>query len=124
MALTPAATRDRHGLLEALVGDGRPVLTVIGLALAACGGFALFQSATGHFLPHDVAYLGMDAQRLCALQQCRIVHFMFHDRVAFGGVLLAVGTCTPGWPSSPCAAGSPGPGGHSPSAAPAGSRAS
>ena len=92
MALNPAATRDRHGLLEALVGDGRPVLTVIGLALAACGGFALFQSATGHFLPHDVAYLGMDAQRLCALQQCRIVHFMFHDRVAFGGVLLAVGT--------------------------------
>jgi len=91
MALTSAATRDR-GLAEALIGDGRPVLTVIGLALIACGGFALFQSATGHFLPHDVAYLGMDAQRLCALQQCRIVHFMFHDRVAFGGVLIAVGT--------------------------------
>jgi hypothetical protein len=83
--------RDRRGLVEALVGDGRPVLTAIGLALAASGGFALFQSATGHFLPHDVAYLGMDAQRLCALQQCRIVHFMFHDRVAFGGVLIAVG---------------------------------
>jgi hypothetical protein len=83
--------RDGRGLVEALVGDGRPVLTAIGLALAASGGFALFQSATGHFLPHDVAYLGMDAQRLCALQQCRIVHFMFHDRVAFGGVLIAVG---------------------------------
>lgn len=91
MALTSTAARDRRGLAEALVGDGRPVLTVIGLALAASGGFALFQSATGHFLPHDVAYLGMDAQRLCALQQCRIVHFMFHDRVAFGGVLIAVG---------------------------------
>jgi hypothetical protein len=91
MALTSTATRDGRGLVEALVGDGRPVLTVIGLVLAACGAFALFQSATGHFLPHDVAYLGMDAQRLCALQQCRIVHFMFHDRVAFGGVLIAVG---------------------------------
>jgi hypothetical protein len=91
MALTSTVTRDRRGLVAALVGDGRPVLTVIGLALAASGGFALFQSATGHFLPHDVAYLGMDAQRLCALQQCRIVHFMFHDRVAFGGVLIAVG---------------------------------
>lgn len=91
MALTSSVPRDGRGLIEALVGDGRPVLTVIGLTLAVCGGFALFQSATGHFLPHDVAYLGMDAQRLCALQQCRIVHFMFHDRVAFGGVLIAVG---------------------------------
>jgi len=91
VALTPSVPRDRRGLGEALVGDGRPVLTVTGLGLAASGGFALFQSATGHFLPHDVEYLGMDARALCALQQCRIVHFMFHDRVAFGGVLIAVG---------------------------------
>ena len=91
MALTPSVTRDGRGLVSALVGDGRPVLTTLGLALAASGGFALFQSATGHFLPHDVAYLGMDARALCSLQQCRIVHFMFHDRVAFGGVLIAVG---------------------------------
>src|ERR1041384_2211182 len=33
----------------------------------------------------------MDAQQLCALHQCRVVHFMFHDRVAFGGVLIALG---------------------------------
>jgi len=33
----------------------------------------------------------MDARQLCAIQQCRIVHFMFHDRVAFGGVLIALG---------------------------------
>lgn len=91
MALTPSVPRDGRGLAEALIGDGRPVLTFTGLALAGCGAFALFQSATGHFLPHDVAFLGMDARALCALQQCRIVHFMFHDRVAFGGVLIAVG---------------------------------
>ena len=91
MALTPAVPEDRRGLAEALIGDGRPVLTFTGLALAGCGGFALFQSATGHFLPHDVEFLGMDARALCDLQQCRIVHFMFHDRVAFGGVLIAVG---------------------------------
>jgi hypothetical protein len=91
VAVTGAAARDRRGLAEALIGDGRPVLTFTGLVLAGCGGFALFQSATGHFLPHDVAFLGMDARALCALQQCRIVHFMFHDRVAFGGVLIAVG---------------------------------
>ena len=43
-------------------------------------------------IPHDVQYLGMTAQDLCRLNQCRIVHFMFHDRVSFGGSLIAVGS--------------------------------
>src|SRR5439155_10370831 len=55
------------------------------------GGFALFLSATGHFLPHDVHFLGMDKEQLCGINQCRIVHFMFHDRVSFGGALIAIG---------------------------------
>src|ERR1700679_1232336 len=85
------ATIDRRGFFEALVGDGRPLLMFTGIVLALAGGFALFQSATGEFLPQDVAYLGMTARDLCALDQCRIVHFMFHDRVAFGGSLIALG---------------------------------
>jgi hypothetical protein len=80
-----------RGLFETLVGDGRPLLLFCGLALILSGGFAIFQSATGQFLPHDVQYLGMTAQDLCRLDQCRIVHFMFHDRVSFGGALIAVG---------------------------------
>ena len=52
--------------------------------------FALFQSATGHFLPHDVGFLGMSAPDLCSVNECRIVHFMFHDRVSFGGGLIAI----------------------------------
>jgi len=83
---------DQRGLFQALVGDGRPLLTLTGLALILSGGFALFQSATGHFLPHDEHFLGMTAKELCALRQCRIVHFMIHDRVAFGGSLIAVGS--------------------------------
>jgi len=79
------------GFLEALVGDGRPLLLLTGLSLILAGLFALFLAATGHFLPHDVQYLGMDARRLCEVQGCRIVHFMFHDRVAFGGAIIAVG---------------------------------
>src|SRR5436190_16857087 len=55
------------------------------------GGFALFLCAAGHFLPHDVRFLGMDKEQLCAIHQCRIVHFMFHDRVSFGGSLIAIG---------------------------------
>jgi hypothetical protein len=33
----------------------------------------------------------MNAKQLCALHGCRIVHFMIHDRVSFGGVLVAIG---------------------------------
>jgi hypothetical protein len=63
-----------------------------GLSLVLSGGFALFLSATGHFLPHDIQFLGMTAEQLCGVDQCRIVHFMFHDRVAFGGSLIALGS--------------------------------
>jgi MFS family permease len=37
-------------------------------------------------------YLGMTASQVCALQDCRILHFMIHDRISFGGVLVAIGT--------------------------------
>jgi len=77
--------------VRTLVDDGRPLLKLVALVLIGCGAFALFQSATGHFLPHDTAFLGMTAQQLCAVQGCRIVHFMMHDRASFGGVLIALG---------------------------------
>lgn len=82
---------DPRGLVAALVGDGRSLLSLTGLALIFSGGFALFLSATRHFLPHDVQFLGMQPDDLCALHGCRIVHFMFHDRVSFGGVIIAIG---------------------------------
>ncbi len=83
---------ERAGLLAALVGDGRPLLALLALGLVVSGIFALFLSATNTFLPQDVAFLGMDRGVLCSLNQCRIVHFIFHDRVSFGGTLMAVGT--------------------------------
>jgi hypothetical protein len=83
--------RDERGFLEALLGDGRPLLIFTGLSLVLSGSFALFLSASGHFLPHDIQFLGMTESELCALSQCRVVHFMFHDRVAFGGAIMAVG---------------------------------
>lgn len=82
---------DDRGLLSALLGDGRPLLLLSGLALVLAGAFALFLSATKHFLPHDVDYLGMTADQLCGIDNCRVVYFMFHDRVAFGGALIAIG---------------------------------
>ncbi|MBX9624757.1 MAG: hypothetical protein K2X82_13200 [Gemmataceae bacterium] len=64
---------------------------VVGLGLLAAGLFALFLGCRGEFLPHDVAYLGMTADQLCRVNECRIVHFMVHDRVAFGGAVGAIG---------------------------------
>ena len=87
----PQVIRDDRGFIQALLGDGRPLLSFAGLSLVLSGGFALFLSASGHFLPHDVQFLGMTAKELCEVNQCRVVHFMFHDRVAFGGALVAVG---------------------------------
>ena len=82
---------DDRGLLETIAGDGRPLMILTALILLGCGAFAVFQAATGHFLPHDTAYLGMTAQQLCALHGCRILHFMIHDRISFGGVLIGIG---------------------------------
>ena len=99
--------RDSRSLLDALVGDGRPLIVFTGICLALSGAFALFQSATGHFLPHDIAFLQMAPQDLCGINQCRIVHFMFHDRVSFGGALIAIAVLYFWLAEFPLAAGEP-----------------
>jgi hypothetical protein len=66
-------------------------LLLAAVFLAGCGLFGILQAITGHLLPHDTAYLGMTGPELCAVADCRILHFMIHDRVSFGGVLVAIG---------------------------------
>lgn len=88
---SPEPHHDDKSLLAALVGDGRPLLIFIGLSLVISGAFALFLSVNQQFLPHDVQFLGMTAAELCRINNCRVVHFMFHDRVAFGGALISIG---------------------------------
>ena len=85
------ASRDERGLVPALVGDGRPLLALMAVGLIVAGAFAFFLAAVGQFLPHDLAFLGLTAAELRSLAGGRIVSFMFHDRVAFGGTLVAVG---------------------------------
>jgi hypothetical protein len=81
-----------RGLLRELIGDGVPLFELSAAALLVSGGFALFLAFRREFLPHDVTFLGMDARALCAIADCRVVRFMFHDRVAFGGTLVAIAT--------------------------------
>lgn len=91
------STRERQqpaqpdSLVTALVGDGRPLLATVAVSLLFAGAFAIFLGARGEFLPHDIGYLGQTADELRALGEGRVVDFMLHDRVAYGGALLAIG---------------------------------
>ncbi len=83
---------DDRGLLRELISDGRPLLELTAVALLISGVFAIFLSVRREFLPQDIGFLGMTAHDLCAIADCRVVRFMFHDRVAFGGTLIAIAT--------------------------------
>ncbi len=83
-------SQNERGLIDTFVGDGRPLISLCGICLGLAGLFAIFQSITGHFLPHDVAFLQMQPEALCRINECRIVHFMIHDRISFGGSLVAI----------------------------------
>jgi hypothetical protein len=86
------STHRSEGLIGLLCGNGVPVLGVLGFGLLLAGGFAVFIAGRGELLPHDTAFLGMTPQILCDVNECRVVHFMMHDRVSFGGALIAIGT--------------------------------
>src|ERR1035438_3096376 len=70
---------------------GKLLRISLALGIIVSGLVAVVLGAAGHFLPHDEAFLGMTANDLCSLHGCRIVHFMIHDRISFGGALLAIG---------------------------------
>lgn len=63
-----------------------------GLVLVGSGIVALALAATVKLLPYDVEYLGMTMDDLCARNACKIVHFMAHDRVSWGGSMISIGS--------------------------------
>jgi dihydroorotate dehydrogenase len=71
--------------------DGWPLLAATGWILIASGVFALGLAATVNLLPYDVRYLGASVSDLCGAGSCRIGSFMAHDRVSFGGSIIAIG---------------------------------
>ncbi|HZF54265.1 MAG TPA: hypothetical protein VE093_36715 [Polyangiaceae bacterium] len=70
---------------------GWSLLAFTGLVLIGAGIAALGIAATVKMLPYDVHFLGMTAAQLCEKNACRIVHFMAHDRVSFGGSIISIG---------------------------------
>ena len=85
---TLSSREDR--LWSVLVGDGRPLLALFAVGLGLAGVFAWFVSAVGETLPHELRFLGMTASELHGLADGRVADFMTHDRVAFGGTLIAL----------------------------------
>jgi hypothetical protein len=85
-----AARRPSPSRVALLVGDGRPLLAAVAVALAASGVYAIGLGLTGQFLPHDVAWLGMDASLLCRIAGPNLDGV--HLAPAFlGAAVLAVG---------------------------------
>lgn len=108
MVAAPGVTaEDDRGLAAVLVGDGRPLLFAMAASLVFAGGFAVFVSAAGLLLPQDVAFLGLDARTLQAVAGGRVIAFMVHDRVAWGGSLVAVGVLYTWVVAFPLARGEP-----------------
>jgi hypothetical protein len=60
------------GFVQTIVSDGVLLLLATAGSLVLAGGFAIFLAASGEFLPHDIAYLGMSAADLCTIADCRI----------------------------------------------------
>ncbi|HEY2857691.1 MAG TPA: hypothetical protein VGJ21_04695 [Terracidiphilus sp.] len=83
--------KNDRGLLEVALADGRLLIALVGVCLLLAGGGAILQSASGHLLPQDSHAIGMDAEMLSHAANPRLLGFMFHDRVAYGGTLLAIG---------------------------------
>jgi hypothetical protein len=87
--MTHSRADQRHFRTMPTQSDRFLIASALLLILAGLAVFML--GASGRFLPHDEQFLGMTAQQLCALRGCRVVHFMIHDRIAFGGATAAVG---------------------------------
>jgi hypothetical protein len=83
--------KEERSLLQAVLRDGRFLIALTGISLALSGGFAILQPVSGQLLPHDSHALGMDSIGLIHAGNRHLLGFMFHDRVAYGGSLLAIG---------------------------------
>lgn len=82
---------EQEGIFKSFVKNGIGPFCLIGIILIFVGIVLIIQSYTGKFLPHDVEALEMTADRLYSFKNGRIVKFMFHDRISYGGSLISVG---------------------------------
>jgi hypothetical protein len=82
--------RESRSVVRDRLADGTGLLSVAALGLLAAGLFAWFLAMTDQLLPHDLAWLSISEDALRRVADGRLVHFMAHDRAAFGGTLIAI----------------------------------
>ncbi len=90
MSSALATDREDRSVVRDWLADGTGLLTVAALGLLAAGSFAWFLAVTDQLLPHDLAWLSITEGELRRVADGRLVHFMAHDRAAFGGTLVAI----------------------------------
>jgi hypothetical protein len=73
---------------------GIGVLSLFGVATAISGIAYVVLAIIAPLLPGDVHYLGMNNTELCAVDHCRLVDFLSHGKMSYGGALVAVGVMT------------------------------
>ncbi len=86
---------------------GLALLMLSSVALMFAAVVAMVLAATTVLLPDDADYLGLDTAQLCAINSCRILHFLSHDRVAFGSGIAAVAILYSWLVAAPLRAGHP-----------------
>jgi hypothetical protein len=82
--------REGRSVVRDWLSDGTGLLSVAALGLLAAGLFAWFLAVTDQLLPHDLAWLSITEDELRRVADGRLVHFMAHDRAAFGGTLISI----------------------------------
>lgn len=86
---------DPTQLQRSLVGSSESIgvmlLGAFAAATALLGATYLVLAIVVPLLPNDTDYLGISASQLCAVEDCRLVDFLSHGRMSYGGVLVAIG---------------------------------
>jgi hypothetical protein len=88
MVAAPRTASAPPGPMEA--GLGRALLLATGLGLLGAGLTISAVGTTRVFVPQDLAYIGLSASELRAINP-RLVPLIAHDRAGFGGALLTCG---------------------------------
>jgi hypothetical protein len=69
---------------------GWPWIALLGIGMVIAGAVVLGVGLTRVILPYDLRFLGIDLDRLAAINP-RLLGFMRHDRVTLAGTMLSIG---------------------------------
>jgi hypothetical protein len=78
-------------IFQAVDGDGRLLLALVAVAVAAWGLCMLVAGMNGHFSAAQAVSLGVSLDELRSIADTRLVNLMIHDRVGCSGAIMGAG---------------------------------